>query len=100
MKKAISEVIKKGKKFETDNFIFYIGDVDSEMLKLCFKISKKYAGSVERNRIKRIFRDLIKKSLNKGDIVIKAKSSCQSLTKQSIEEQWKRILKQILLGQS
>ncbi|MCX7705680.1 MAG: ribonuclease P protein component [bacterium] len=95
MKKQIFDILKNGRRFETENFIFYIKGVDDNFLKVCFQINRSYASSVVRNRIKRIFRDLIRETLGKGNLVIRAKNCCKNLTLKDINEEWEKILKQI-----
>lgn len=92
MNRRIFDIIKNGKKIESENFIFFFKE-RSDALKICFQLSHHCANCVVRNRIKRIFRNLIRGYLEKGDIVIRAKTKCQHLTEDDIINEWEKVKK-------
>ena len=94
MKKSMLDVIKTGKKYETEHFIFYVKH--TENLRIGFRFSSTFAKTVTRNRIKRIFRKLIRENVQSGDLVIRAKGKSKILTQKDVEQEWKSIAGKIL----
>ncbi|MCM8833395.1 MAG: ribonuclease P protein component [Candidatus Omnitrophica bacterium] len=68
IKKKIMEILKTGDKFETDNFILYFKKRND--LKIGFIISSKIGKPSQRNRLKRIIREKIRKKFKSGDFLI------------------------------
>ncbi len=87
---------KKGTRYVTRHFVFYLYDRGSDGLgvRLGITVTKKVGKAVRRNRIKRLIREVVRhrwKELNKGDmdIVILPKRgiSIEKLTSLSVEEE-------------
>ncbi|MCM8764082.1 MAG: ribonuclease P protein component [Candidatus Omnitrophica bacterium] len=94
MNKRILDVVRNGKKFETENFTLYLKD-NCHFLKIGFQITHHYGASVKRNRIKRIFRSLIRKTFKTGDVVVRINSSCDGLTEEKIWKDWTTIERKV-----
>ena len=71
---------REGKKAYSRNFILFGRENGLHHPRLGMTVSRKVGGAVIRNRIKRIFREIFRKSFaeihNRQDIVINAKSGC------------------------
>ncbi|HOJ31823.1 MAG TPA: ribonuclease P protein component [bacterium] len=94
MKKSMLDVMKTGRKYETEHFIFYVKQ--AENLKIGFRLGGDFGGAVARNRIKRITRNLIRKHFKTGDFVVRAKNVNKALSSEEIVEEWNSIVKRIL----
>ncbi|MCM8822108.1 MAG: ribonuclease P protein component [Candidatus Omnitrophica bacterium] len=94
MNKRMIDVIKNGKKFETEYFTLYLKN-SCNFLKMGFKINFHFSTSVTRNRIKRIFRSLIRETFENGDIIVRIKSGCKGLTGEEIRKEWTAIKKKV-----
>jgi len=93
MNRRAVDIIRNGKRFETEHFIFCwkYGDFP----RAGFLMSGRYVNSVTRNRVKRIFRILVKNSLKKIDVVIRAKLNFEGITKEEIEREWEIFMRQV-----
>ncbi|MGB9642843.1 MAG: ribonuclease P protein component [Candidatus Ratteibacteria bacterium] len=94
MKKSMLDVIKTGRKYETEHFIVYVKQ--AENLKIGFRFNSDFAGAVVRNRIKRIIRNLIRANFKTGDFVIRGKNIDKVPSYEEIHEEWTSIIKGIL----
>lgn len=93
-KRKIDEVLKKGKKKQSDNFgVFYLDRKTSDLPKFVFVISKKISKlAVNRNRVKRAMSESVRRNIKivpKGmEFVFLAK---KSIVKRSTEEIMKEV---------
>lgn len=71
---------KAGKKIHSERFVLFCRANNLGHLRLGITVSRKVGGAVVRNRIKRLLKEIFRRSLiqtpNKFDIVINAKSGC------------------------
>ena len=72
MRKRIREILKEGKKFETDFFNLYYKN--SEIYRIGFIGGEKAGKPVKRNRIKRIMREIMRENFKDGDFIITLKN--------------------------
>jgi ribonuclease P protein component len=92
--RTIKEVLKNGKKFQSDNFgAFFTESKDQENPKFAFVISKKVSKlAVNRNRVKRAMSEAVRRNVknvpNKIQIVFLAK---KSIVERSTEEIMKEV---------
>ncbi|MCM8786008.1 MAG: ribonuclease P protein component [Candidatus Omnitrophica bacterium] len=93
IKKKIREILKKGNKFETDNFILYFKKRDD--LKIGFIISSKIGKPNQRNRIKRIIREKIREKFKSGDFLIIFKKEIIEKSKEEIKNNIEKIENEI-----
>jgi ribonuclease P protein component len=78
--KDYRDIYKAGKKIHSKRFILFVRKSSIEHSRLGLTVSRKVGGSVSRNRVKRLFREVFRRSIgkipNQLDIVVNAKSSC------------------------
>ena len=71
---------KEGRKIQSERFVLFGRENKIGHHRLGITVSKKVGGAVVRNRIKRLFREIFRRSLreipNQFDIVVNAKSGC------------------------
>ncbi|HPO52866.1 MAG TPA: ribonuclease P protein component [bacterium] len=94
MKKSMLDVMKTGRRYETEYFIFYLKQ--AENLKIGFRFSSDFGGAVVRNRIKRIIRNLIRQHFKTGDFVVRTKNVNKVPSPEEIVEEWNSIVRRIL----
>lgn len=89
-------VYKKGKKFYNRYFILIIKKKGKQNTRVGFSITKKYGNAVERNRMKRQLREIIRKqahSLKKGiDMVVIPKKNTKELSFSQLNESLRAVL--------
>jgi ribonuclease P protein component len=93
IKKRIREILKNGEKIETELFILYFKK--REDLKIGFLISSKIGGSVKRNKIKRIIREIVRKYLKKGDYLFVLKKNITEKGIDEIKKNFRKVFKEI-----
>jgi ribonuclease P protein component len=73
-------IYKAGRKIHSKRFILFIRTNDVGHSRLGLTVSRKIGGAVVRNRVKRLFREIFRKSTGEIptqlDIVINAKTGC------------------------
>jgi ribonuclease P protein component len=78
--KDYRDIYKVGRKIHSRRFILFVRTNSIGFSRLGLTVSRKVGGSVSRNRVKRLFREIFRRSFGKIpdqlDIVINAKSSC------------------------
>jgi ribonuclease P protein component len=71
---------KAGKKIHSERFVLFCRANDLGHLRLGITVSRKVGGAVVRNRVKRLVKEIFRRSLiqtpRQFDIVINAKSGC------------------------
>ncbi len=93
IKRIIREILKEGKKFETEYFNLYLKK--RENLKIGFIANSKIGNPVRRNKAKRIIRELVRKNFKKGDFVFILKKDIIDKSKLEIEKIFERIKNEI-----
>ncbi|HOK56891.1 MAG TPA: ribonuclease P protein component [bacterium] len=91
IKKRIREILKKGKKIETEYFKLYLNKRND--LKIGFLISSKIGKVVKRNKAKRIIREIVRNNFKKGDFILVLKK--EIIEKRKIEEVFEKIKNEI-----
>jgi ribonuclease P protein component len=75
---------KAGKKIHSERFVLFCRANNFGHLRLGITVSRKVGGAVVRNRVKRILREVFRRSLNQTpiqiDIVFNAKSGCAGVS--------------------
>lgn len=94
MKKRIQQIIKNGKKIETEYFILY-SCLSFPFCKIGFIVGKKIGKSTYRNYIKRVIRNLWKQKVKKGNFIFILKETISEIPKEKIFIQLKKILDEI-----
>jgi ribonuclease P protein component len=73
-------IYKIGRKIHSKRFILFVRKNSVGCARIGLTVSRKVGGAVIRNRVKRRFREIFRRSLslipNQLDIVVNAKSSC------------------------
>lgn len=99
MKKSLfDKLVKQSSKVEAKDFIVF-ANPDKETFKTGFVINKTIGNSVKRNKIKRIFRNLIRRNFKSGDFLVIVKNSPLLLSKEAFEDEWEKIERKISLLQ-
>lgn len=93
IKKKIREIIKNGYKIDTP--LFRVAIRNRKDLKIGFIVSKKIGKSFDRNRIKRIIRDIVRKNFKKGDFIFILKSESINKPAEIISHEFDRIKNEI-----
>jgi ribonuclease P protein component len=93
IKKRIREIIKTGKRFETENFILYFKK--REDLKIGFITHSKIGKPVMRNKVKRIIREVIRGNFEKGDFLFILKKGIIEKSKDEIKNEIGKIKNEI-----
>jgi len=93
IKKKIREILKKGDKIDTEIFTLYFKK--REDLKIGFLINSKIGKPVERNRIKRIIREIVKENFKSGDFIFILKKNIIETGKDEIEKIFGEIIEKI-----
>jgi ribonuclease P protein component len=74
------KLYKKGRKIHSEKFVLFGQENGISHHRLGITVSRKVGGAVVRNRIKRLFREIFRKSHgeipNRLDIVVNAKAGC------------------------
>ena len=69
-----------GLKFNSENLVLFARENDLHYARLGITVSRKVGGAVVRNRVKRVFREIFRRSRadlpNHFDFVVNAKRSC------------------------
>ena len=60
----IASIVNQRKKVASKNFVFYYQTNQENKLRVAFSVSKKYGLAVDRNKAKRISRNLLRKYIN------------------------------------
>jgi len=99
-KKEIDEVFNKKLVKGTANFVLYKSDVEKTKLHLLISIGKKYGNAVERNKMKRRIREIIRSMKDRilpHDIIIVVKPISKKLLFEEIKKDVSYLLKKLEL---
>ncbi len=93
IRKRIRDILKEGKKIETEDFILYFKKRDD--LKIGFIASGKIGNPVKRNRVKRLIREFVRENFKKGDFLFLLKKESIGKTKNQIYNTFENIKNEI-----
>ncbi|GEM_PF-7126942 len=98
-KDAVQNLFQRGKKFITSSFVIFSLENDGPDLLYAIHTRKKLGPSVERNRIKRIYREVLRrnKTLLRGhQLIIIPRSGSKSATQNQLADQMSQFFSQSL----
>jgi ribonuclease P protein component len=92
-------IYQVGKKVYSDRFVIFGRENNIGHPRLGLTVSRKVGGAVVRNRIKRLFREIFRRSIgeipNQLDIVINAKSGCAGVNYVELRAEFLSAVKKI-----
>jgi ribonuclease P protein component len=92
-------IYKTGRKIHSERFILFWRENEIGHHRLGIAVSRKVGNSVVRNRTKRLFREIFRKSLRRipgrADIIINAKSSCAKTNYLELREEFLAAIQRI-----
>lgn len=86
----IASIVKLRKKVVNKSFVIYYTKSELDKSRFAFSVSKKYGHAFERNKAKRISRNLVRKYVNKYigiDFVIVIKPNLKEMSYQDLEKE-------------
>lgn len=99
---VIALIVKKKQRIVKDNYIVYYQFENEKIPKIAFSVSKKYGHAVERNKAKRIARQITRKiiyNLKNVNMVVVIKNNSKNVDFEILENELLGILKKIKLKQ-
>jgi ribonuclease P protein component len=92
-------IYKAGRKIHSRRFVLFIRTNDVGRARLGLTVSRKVGGAVARNRIKRLFREIFRRSFgkipNQLDIVINAKSGCTGTSYTALRDEFLDVMQKL-----
>jgi len=92
-------IYKTGFKTHSPRFVLFSRGNALGYSRLGITASRKVGGSVVRNRVKRLFREIFRRSLNqipdRFDIVVNAKSSCDGVRYEDLRTEFLKTVKKL-----
>lgn len=99
-KSEISRIILNGHRWDCSGYIIYYQNRNEKNDRIAIIVSKKTGNAVERNKIKRVFRELFRKKIRKSppfyDVLIRPRPGIKTKETEEIEkcfELWQNISK-------
>lgn len=94
----IASIVNKRKKVVNKNYILYYQTNQTEKLRIAISVSKKYGHAFERNKAKRITRNLFRpyvKKIKNLDVIVVIKSSLKDTPYANLEKEIQFLMKLI-----
>lgn len=94
----IASIVNKRKKVINKNYILYYQTNQTEKLRIAISVSKKYGHAFERNKAKRITRNIFRpyvKKIKNLDIIVVIKSSLKEASYVNLEKEVQFLMKLI-----
>ncbi len=94
----IASIVNKRKKVANKNYILYYQISENDKIRIAISVSKKYGHAFERNKAKRITRNIVRKYLNKIkklDLVIVIKGNLKESTYLELEQEMQFLIRLI-----
>lgn len=85
----IAKIVQKRQKFGSLNYVVYFYNNNSNFPKIAFSVSKKYGKAHDRNKAKRIAREIVRlkiKDLNNLSLVVVIKANAKNLAFEELKK--------------
>ena len=91
---------KKGLKLDSERFVLFSRENGLNHPRLGLTVSRKVGGAVARNRVKRLFREIFRRSRvgisAPVDLVVNAKRTCATAGYQALNEEFLALVRRLL----
>ncbi len=92
----IASIVSKRKKVSNNNYILYYQQTSEEKIRVAISVSKKYGHAFERNKAKRITRNILRpylKTMKNVDFVVVIKSTLKETPYEKLENEMRFLMK-------
>lgn len=92
----IASIVSKRKKVSNNNYILYYQQTSDEKIRVAISVSKKYGHAFERNKAKRITRNILRpylKTMKNIDFVVVIKPTLKETPYEKLENEMRFLMK-------